>query len=71
MTSRFFDDPAYWRERAKELREISEHLKNPNAKQNFLSAAADYDWLALFAEESRGNAIRSARGLNEPPARHK
>jgi hypothetical protein len=46
-----FNDPAYWRDRAEELRAIADNLKDATAKAMILGCAQDYDVLAERAEE--------------------
>lgn len=41
----------YWRDRADELRALTENLKDPTAKAMILGCARDYDLLAQRAEE--------------------
>lgn len=49
MTSHF-NDPAYWRERADELRAVADNLADPTAKAQIMACAKDYDLLAERAE---------------------
>jgi hypothetical protein len=44
------DDPAYWRECAREARRIAEQLADAVAKQTMLEIARSYDNLAEIAE---------------------
>jgi hypothetical protein len=50
MASHLYD-PAYWRDRAEELRAIAETLKDPGAKAVILGCVRDYEILAERAEE--------------------
>jgi hypothetical protein len=50
MTSHF-NDPAYWRERAAELRAIAEHLEDSTSRAQIMGCARDYDILAERAEQ--------------------
>jgi hypothetical protein len=45
-----YNDPAYWRDRAKELRVMAERLHEANAKAMILRLVADYEHLAERAE---------------------
>ena len=50
------NDPEYWRDRAREKRELAERLRNEQAKQTVLRVANEYERLAEQAEErSRGS----------------
>jgi hypothetical protein len=62
MTSRF-NDPAYWRDRAEELRLIAERLEDSNSKAQLLACARDYDILADRAEEHRKSSGNPTLGL--------
>jgi hypothetical protein len=48
--SSHFNDPAFWRERAEELRAIAEHLADSTSREQILACAQDYDILAERAE---------------------
>jgi hypothetical protein len=54
------NDPAYWRDRAEELRIIAEHLKEVTPKAMILRCAQDFDLLAQRAEER----LKSPGNLN-------
>jgi hypothetical protein len=60
MASRFthLNDPAYWRERAEELRVIAEHLNSSEAKAMILGCARNY---AILAERRRTSEVRAGR----------
>jgi hypothetical protein len=45
------NDPAYWRERAKEARRIASELADPVSRETMLDIARSYDNLAKIAEE--------------------
>jgi hypothetical protein len=53
------NDPKHWRHRAAEARAMAESLSDPEAKQQMLKVAADYEKRAKRAEE------RSA-GVEQP-----
>ena len=44
------NDPAYWRERAREARRIADELADAVAKQTMIEIALSYDNLAVLAE---------------------
>jgi len=44
------NDPAYWRERAKEARRMAEQLADAFAKETVLDIARSYDTLAVLTE---------------------
>jgi len=44
------NDPAYWRERAKEARRLAEQLADAFTKQTMLDIARSYDNLAVLTE---------------------
>lgn len=46
----FRDDPQYWRNRAKEARELAANMPDDTSKKVMMGIAADYDSLALRAE---------------------
>ena len=48
-------DPAYWRDRAKELRALADRLTEADAREMILKCAHDYDRLAERAESRLGS----------------
>jgi len=46
-----FNDPKRWRERAEEMRALSEYMNDDAVRQTMMSLADDYDRLAQRAEE--------------------
>jgi hypothetical protein len=57
--SEAINDPKYWRYRAAEARAMAESLTDPEAKQQMLKVAADYEKLAKRAEERSAGVPRS------------
>jgi hypothetical protein len=55
------DDPAHWKKRADEIRQLAETLSDANAREAFLKLAADYDKLAQRAGQ-RGQTTTSSSG---------
>jgi hypothetical protein len=53
------NDPKHWRHRAAEARATAESLTDPEAKQQMLKVAADYEKLAERAEERSAGVPRS------------
>ena len=45
------DDPAHWRERAREARTLADEMKDEVSRQMMLEIAAGYQRLAKHAEE--------------------
>jgi len=45
------NDPAHWRQRARETRRIADRLDDPAAKQAMLEVAHQYDQIAAIAEK--------------------
>jgi hypothetical protein len=45
------DDPAYWRNRAKEIRALADHVASFTARNDILRIAEDYDRLAERAKQ--------------------
>jgi hypothetical protein len=53
-TKSLHDDPEYWRKRAKQMRAVCVHMKNPHAIVICLRIADDYDRLAELVEMDGG-----------------
>jgi hypothetical protein len=53
------DDPAHWKKRADEIRQLAETLSDAKAREAFLKLAADYDKLAQRAG-NRSQAPKSS-----------
>jgi hypothetical protein len=62
MTARY-NDPAYWRDRAEELRTLADRLDDADAKNAMLGCAREYDKLAARALER----LRTGEPLFPPP----
>jgi hypothetical protein len=45
------NDPAHWRQRAQETRDIADKLDDPAAKRAMLEVAQQYDQIAAIAEK--------------------
>jgi len=56
MPSSHINDPKHWRTRAEEARTVAEQMTDPISKQMMLSVAADYERLAIRAEERMAKA---------------
>ena len=50
-----WDDPKHWRERGEQLRTLAEGLNDPDAKEQLLKLADDYERLASRAVERTAN----------------
>jgi hypothetical protein len=57
------NDPAYWRERAREARRIAEQLADAAAKQTMREVAQSYDKLAIIALAHQVDRPTSALAL--------
>ncbi len=60
MTHQSINDAKHWRDRAAEMRELSDAIKDAEAQRIMLTLANDYDRLAERAED------RTARGCPGP-----
>jgi hypothetical protein len=47
----YINDPSHWRERAREMRSLAEHVKDENARKTMLHIAGEYELLAKRAEQ--------------------
>ena len=56
MPSHFINDPAHWRQRAKEARALADQMDDPQSKQAMMRIAEDYERLA---ERAAGRATGS------------
>ena len=45
------DDPEYWRDRAEQVRALVDQVSNQKAKDEILRIVADYELLAIRAQE--------------------
>ena len=50
-TPNLLNDPAHWRRRAEEMRNIADQLDDPVAKQKMLEVAEHYEQIAAIAEK--------------------
>jgi hypothetical protein len=62
MPSSHLNDPAHWRDRAKEARAIAEDMADPVSKQRMLDVAANYEHLAKRAEDRRTGNVPKPKG---------
>jgi hypothetical protein len=53
------NDPDYWRNRAKERRDMAEGFKDIESRRTMLRIADDYDRLAARAEQRQKGALNS------------
>jgi CRP-like cAMP-binding protein len=66
--SKFWDDPAHWRNRAEEMRTLVEGATTPKARKRMLKMAEEYEKLARRAEERAAN--RPSRNDAQPLRNH-
>ncbi len=59
VPSHFINDPAHWRQRAKEARALADQMDDPQSKQAMMRIAEDYERLAE-------RAARRATGSPQP-----
>jgi len=59
MPASFINNPMHWRDRAEELRRLTEEMADKKTKQTMLRIAKDYDKLAERAEERSGGSPHS------------
>ena len=64
MTARGINDAKHWRDRAAEMRVLSDEIKDPQAQRMMLKLANDYDKLADRAED---RASRNKAGPSPIP----
>jgi hypothetical protein len=50
-----WDDPKHWRERGEQLRTLAQGMNDPDAKEQLLKLAGDYEKLASRAQERTAN----------------
>jgi hypothetical protein len=50
------DDPEYWRDRAEKVRALADQVSNQKARDAMLRIVADYELLAIRAQE-RGRLL--------------
>jgi len=60
MTLQGINDARHWRDRAAEMRVLSDEFKDPEAQRMMLTLASDYDKIADRAED------RAARDMPGP-----
>jgi hypothetical protein len=53
-------DAAHWRERAREMRALAEHVSDEEARRRMVRIAADYDGLAERAEAASGETLAAS-----------
>jgi hypothetical protein len=65
MSASHFNDPAHWRERAAEMRQLVQGVNDSGAKKTMLWIAADYDRLAERRGRTAAPSLRAAarRGI--------
>jgi hypothetical protein len=56
----FVNDPEHWRRRAEAMRVLAEDMKDDESKATMLRIVADYEKLALRAEERFSGPSRSS-----------
>jgi hypothetical protein len=52
-------DPAYYRERAEEMRKLADQMSDPEDKRILLNVAEEYETLAKWAEERSAGATKA------------
>jgi hypothetical protein len=56
MPFKLINDPKHWRERAEEVRTLSDQMDHPESRRVLLRIAEDYDRLAEHAEQRTAGA---------------